>query len=215
MFHPAGDLLVTVGIILFLFIILRVLYMIPLKISLAAERDQARLCGESDVGFGPFSIAFLYDGTLKGEMRIMGRHLFSFSIPTTGEEDTEPEKEKSKEEGIQSGMRWIPVIFQGSRRIIRHFRIDTLTCHARIGCGDPCTTGMAYGYIQAIIPLLPGEHDICIIPDFYDPALLGHCRLDTLFVHPFSLLVYLSRLIIPEVLRKPVTSGGKIDTESG
>lgn len=215
MFHPAGDLFVTVGIILFLFIFLRVLYMIPLKISLAAERDQARLCGESNVGFGLFSIAFLYDGTLKGEMRIMGKHLFSFSISTTGKEDTEPEKERSEEEGIQSGMRWIPAIFLGSRRIIRHFRINTLTCHARIGCGDPYTTGIVYGYIQAIIPLLPGEHDISITPDFYDPALEGQFRLDTLFVYPFALLVYLSRLIIPGVLRKPVTSGGKIDTESG
>ncbi len=199
MFHPAGDLLITVGIILFLFIGIRILYTIPLKISCAAERDKARLCGESSVGFGPFSIAFLYDGTLTGEMRIKGRHLFSFSLPTTGEEDTEPEKEKS-EEGIQSGMRWIPVIFQGSRRIIRHFRIDTLTCHARIGCGDPCTTGMVYGCIQAMTPLLPGTHDISITPDFYEPALEGHCRLDTLFVYPFSLLVYLCRIIIPEVL---------------
>lgn len=215
MFHPAGDLLVTVGIILFLFIFLRFLYTIPLKISIAAERDQARLCGESEVGFGPFSTAFLYDGTLNGEMRIGGRRLFSFSIPKTGEEDTEPEKEESEEEGILSGMRWVPVIVQGSRRIFMHFRIDTLTCHARIGCGDPYTTGIVYGYIQAIIPLLPGEHDISITPDFYDPALEGHVRLDTLFVYPFSLLVYLCRIIIPEVLNKSLISGGRIDAESG
>lgn len=72
---------------------------------------------------------------------------------------------------------------------------------------------MVYGYIQAIIPLLPGEHDICIVPDFYDPVLEGHVRLDTRFVYPFALLVYLSRIIIPEVLNKPVLSGGRIDAE--
>ncbi|HOJ97629.1 MAG TPA: DUF2953 domain-containing protein [Methanospirillum sp.] len=215
MFHPTGDQLVTVGIILFILIVLRILYTIPLKISLAAERDEARLCGESEVGFGPFGVVFLYDGALKGETSICGRRLFSFSIPTPGEEDTEPEKEKSEERGILSGMRWIPVIFQGSRRIIRHFRIDMFICHARIGCGDPCTTGMMYGYIQAIIPFLPGEHDICITPDFHDRVLVGHLRLVTLFMYPFALLVYLCRIIIPEVLNRPVTSGGKMDAESG
>jgi len=213
MFHPAGDLVVTVGIILFLFIFLRFLYTIPLKISLSAIMDSTRLCGESEVGLGPFSIAVLYDGILFGKMRIGGRRLFSFSIPKTGEEGTKTDEGKPEADGIRSSMRWIPVIVQGSRRIIRHFRIDTLTCHARIGCGDPCTTGMVYGYIQAIIPLLPGEHDICIVPDFYDPVLEGHVRLDTRFVYPFALLVYLSRIIIPEVLNKPVLSGGRIDAE--
>ncbi len=200
MFHPAGDLLVTVGIILLLLLFLKVFYTIPLKISLAAFRSSTSLCGESDIGFGLFSIAILYDGAFRGEVRIFRKRLFTFSIPTHKEEKDEPEKEKPEEEGIQSGMRWIPVILQGSRRIIRHFKIDTFTCHARIGCGDPCTTGMVYGYIQAIIPLLPGEHDICISPDFDKPALEGHVRLDTLFVYPFSLLVYLCRIIIPEVL---------------
>jgi hypothetical protein len=32
-------------------------------------------------------------------------------------------------------------------------------------------------------------------------------------VYPFALLVYLSRIIIPEVLNKPVLSGGRIDAE--
>jgi len=215
MFHPTGDLVVTVGIILFLFNFLRFLYTIPLKISLAAIRDSTRLCGESEVGLGPFSIAFLYDGTLLGEMRFGGRLLFSFSLPKTGEEGAKTDEGNQEADGIRSGMKWIPVIVQGSRRIIRHFRIHTLTCHARIGCGDPCTTGIVYGYIQAIIPLLPGEHDICIVPDFYDPAFEGHVRLDTKFVYPFALLVYLSRIIIPEVLNEPELSGGEKNAESG
>lgn len=208
MFHPAGDLLVTVGIILFFFIILIYLYTIPLKISLVASRSPSMQYVKSVVGYGPLSLAVLYDGMLTGEIQISERHMFSFPLLMTDEEEKERD-EKSHDYDIASGLQLFRIIVNGFKRIIRHFKIDTFFCHARVGYGDPYTTGIFYGYIQAIIPFFPTNTDICIIPDFDKPALEGEIRLVALITYPFSLLVCLCRIIIPEVMKNPGLMGGK------
>lgn len=217
MFTPAGDLVITAGIILFSLLVSGFLYTIPLKISLAVSRDSSRLSGEADLGYGPVSVALFREIVTNGEIRIYGRRLFSIPVQTIGGEEKRETTgdDRSHDEKIMQGINHLPLFVTGVRQIVRHLRIDTFSCHARIGCGDPCTTGIIYGYIQAIIPLLPANTEIYIIPDFDMPALEGEVRLVTLIIYPFSLLVSLCRMITPKALKNLVFTGGKKDAETG
>jgi len=202
MLHSAGEILIPTGFVLLFSLLWWRVYLIPLKISLSAVRDYARLLGTIDIGFGPVSIALIYGTVAEGEIRICQRPVHQFMIPKeTSSYPEEKDKDESEEVSLSLVMRWIPHILCGVRLFIRYFRIGTLYCHAQIGCGCPYSTGLLYGYSQAVIPLIPERCDIRIIPDFDKPVLDGELSATFLIITPCSLVIQVCRIFLPEMLK--------------
>jgi len=206
MIVPAGDIVIPAGIIVFFLLLARFFYTLPLAITLSGTRNSNILSGEGAFGYGPFSVALAYDGIMTGELRICKKRLFLFTIPPS-EQSEDRSGEQIEDDGfhhhdVSSIMKWFPIGLQSIRRFTQYFRIDFLICHARVGCGDPFTTGLAFGYIQAIIPVIPVRYDICIVPDFDKPALDGEISLRCLIITPISLIVKICRRFLPEILKK-------------
>lgn len=202
MLHSAGEILIPTGFILMFSLLWWIVYLIPLKISLSAGPDYARLFGTIEMGFGPVSIALIYGTVAEGEIRICQRPVHQFMIPKEIPSDPEKkDKDESEEDSFSLVMRWIPHILCGVRLFIRHFRIDTLSCHARMGCGCPYSTGLLYGYSQAVIPLIPERCDIRIVPDFDKPVLDGEIKATFLIITPCSLAIQVCRIFLPEMLK--------------
>lgn len=206
MIVPAGGIVIPAGIIVLFLLLVRFFYTLPLAITFSGTRNPNILSGESDVGYGPFSVALAYDGIMTGELRVCKKRIFRFTIPPSEQPEErsgeQREDDASHHHDVSSVMRWFPLGLLSIRRFIQYFRIDFLVCHARIGCGDPFTTGLMYGYIQAIIPVIPVRHDICIVPDFDKPALDGEISLRCLIITPISLIVKICRRFLPEILKK-------------
>jgi hypothetical protein len=200
MIYLAGEILIPVGFFLFSLFFFRIIYFIPLVISISAIQNSQNVSGEIDISYGPVSITVKGYQLTKGEIHVFHKPVYRFGFP--GSDHPNPEdKDVSGEDTGSRVIKWIPYIIRCIRLCIRYIRIENIYCRAEIGFGDPFTTGILYGYLQAVTGLIPFHHDISLIPDFEKTVLVGEVRFTCLIVTPYSLIINICRLLVPEILK--------------
>lgn len=200
----AGFLIILSGIAIFL-------YRIPIRISFAGSRREGNRDLHACVGWGLVDLCIIPRGSeWQGEVRIRDVSLFRKNIrnetPDTG---SPPETGKVTEPPSPDLLRYIPLISRIIPELIHYIRIGNLTGDIRFGAGDPVTTGLVYGYYHAIRPLISGR--ICsfdMVPDFNLLILEGEVKAGVLITRPFGLVVRVTAIILPVVIRDLLPSGG-------
>lgn len=203
---PAVEILVTAGIVLFFFLGIYAMYRLPLGITLSLTRNTSQLNGDVGVRYGILSFLVCLDTEIYGRIEIFSKPVFRFSLPATlssGKKDASDEQEEKGDGSftLKDMIHWFGLSMRYLRYVIRHFSIDHLTLHLRMGLSDPCTTGMVFGWAWALIPQLPNHADVQVTPCFDRVVLEGYGNLTCLIHTPADLVVIASRLIIPELLR--------------
>lgn len=213
MISPAGTLLVPVGFVLLISFIFWFLITIPLNLSLFLVRDYSRLSGEVRINFGIMNLVFQVKRPFEGSFRICTKPVWLLSLPSSeysaGEEKEKIEKkEEPSEDSLQISeiIPLISLIIDFLDTLFRHIHIDRIHCRGTIGCGDPFTTGVAFGYLQSMIPFVSKNQDeIVITPDFEKNICEGDLELNLLIKSPVLVLILLSRTFIPLLLQKHIS----------
>lgn len=211
MIQTTGAILIPVGIVFFFIFIFWFLFTIPIALSLFFSRDNLHLAGNVAIKFGVIRFILPINRSMEGVIEVFSKPLWSFPLSSSEVMEKEEKSETSMfDTSVGDVIDWLPLFIRYIRRIIRFISIDRLSCHACFGCGDPFTTGITYGYLQAIIPILGQKgHDISIFPDFEKPALRGEVGMNILIRTPVSLIIFACRLFIPAIIRTRVN--GKSD----
>lgn len=203
MIQTTGAILIPVGIVFFFIFIFWFLFTIPIALSLFFSRDNLQLAGNVAIKFGVIRFILPINRSMEGTIEFFSKPLWSFPLSSSEVMEKEEKAETGMlDRSIGDVIDLFPLFITYLRRIIRFISIDRITCHACFGCGDPFTTGITYGYLQAIIPILGQKgHDIFIFPDFEKPALRGEVGMNILIRTPISLIILACRLFIPAILR--------------
>lgn len=204
---PAAQILITAGIVLFFLIMAYAAYRMPLGLSLSVSRDTNHLAGDIGFRYGVLSFSVCMDTEIYGRIGLFSREIFRFSLQDTLSPDhreTPAGLEEKDDESLHLTelMHWIRLSMRYAHYCIKHLSIDHLTCRMRMGIVDPCTTGMVYGWIWAVISLLPDHADIQVTPCFEGIVLEGSGSLQCLIHTPADLVVTACRLIIPEMVQR-------------
>ncbi|NLV27269.1 MAG: DUF2953 domain-containing protein [Methanomicrobiales archaeon] len=199
MIHPTGVILIPVGFIVLYSLIFWYIYRTPLVLSGLLSRDSANLFGDVTVRYSLMSVRIRIGRPIEGTIRISTKQVYSFPISLSESPDESKEGNiKDEKKSLSEITGYISPIFRYINKIIDHIHIDSLFCHAVLGCGDPFTTGLVYGYIQAIIPIFNRKYgDISIIPDFINPRLEGNIGLNVLITSPIALIIFAGRIFFP------------------
>jgi len=203
---PAVEIFIAAGIVLFFFWVIYAIYRLPLEISLFVTRNTRQITGDLGIRYGMLSISVCLDTEIYGRIAIFSKPVFRFSLPKTsssekGDLTDEPEEKSDDSFEIKEVLHWFRLSMGYIRYVFQHFSIDHLTLHMRMGLSDPCSTGMVYGWVWALIPLLPKHADVQVTPCFDGVVLEGSGSLECLIHTPADLVVIAGRLFIPELLR--------------
>ena len=206
-----SGILIAAGFLILFWSIAILLYRIPVRISFAGSRRAGSRDLHACVGWGLVDLCIIPHGSgWQGEVRIRDLSLFRKNIrdetPDTG---SPPDAGNEAETPSPDLLQYIPLLRRIIPELIHHIRIGNLTGDIIFGAGDPVITGMVYGYYHAIRPLISGSIcSLAMFPDFNHLTLEGEVKAGVLIIRPFGLVIRVTAIILPVVLRDLLPSGG-------
>lgn len=204
-------ILISAGFLIIVSCITIFLYQVPVRISFAGSLINGSRDLRACIGWGLIDLCVLPVGSgWHGEVRIGDIPLFQRNI---GNEvpDTSMPPEKETESPLFNFLPYIPLVRRIISELIHHIRIGNLNGDIRFGAGDPVTTGLVYGYYHAFRPLILISAKTCsldMVPDFNRLILEGEVKAGLLITRPFGLIIRITAIIIPVVIRDVMTPGG-------
>ncbi|PWR72267.1 hypothetical protein [Methanospirillum lacunae] len=114
-------------------------------------------------------------------------------VPTSSEE-------KKPEQDLRRMIPFISLIKKIIPLILTHIRIERITGSVKFGSGDPVSTGLVYGYYQALAPVCRFFCSAILIPVFdqltFEADLTGGLRIE----YPAGLIIKSLQRLFPEIL---------------
>ncbi|HWQ66959.1 MAG TPA: DUF2953 domain-containing protein [Methanospirillum sp.] len=179
------------------------IYLIPLRLSVELAREEGKADFRAGIGWGLIRVWIIPSSTgWEMEVRIGEHPLIRRPVnekETEGEPATSiPSPSKPCNQDIY---RYIPVIRRLIPELYHHTVIEKITGTMRFGAGDPVTTGMVYGYYQAVLPFISGSFcSVNLIPVFDRGLLDGRIHAGIRIICPLGLVIRTVGIILPVVI---------------
>lgn len=207
MMDPITSLLIPAGLFVLIGSSVALIYQVPLRISICGSWREGIGEGYACIGWGLLDLCIRPGSTGMGvEARIWKTRLISWKAegkkPGT---DLPSERSGGSKHDVRLLLRFLPVMKKVIPLMIHHLRIGKITGSARCGAGDPVTTGLIYGYYQAIIPLIADRCSLVLIPVFDQLFFEAELGVKIQITRPFGLLVKGTALVLPVILREKKT----------
>ncbi|HWQ64538.1 MAG TPA: hypothetical protein VN429_08990 [Methanospirillum sp.] len=183
------------------------IYCTPVIITFSGVWRENTKAGSACIRWGPGTICINpgYNG-LQAVFKIKRTELYQVPLqrPSGGDEvqaeiPTSSE-EKESEQDLRRMIPFISLIKKIIPLIFAHIRIERITGSVRFGAGDPVSTGLVYGYYQALAPVCMFFCSAVLIPVFdqltFEADLTGGFRI----VYPVGLIVRSLRRLLPDIL---------------
>jgi len=205
MFDLIGSLLLTT----ILFILFGggafLIYQIPLIFTFSGTWKEHTVAGYVNIRWGPGDVRIIpTNGKTQLEIFILKKRVIFWSLPDRRSYGI-PVQNESEQAGqtkagwdIQKLLTFLPYIKKLILLFFSHIRMEPVTGTIRFGAGDPVTTGMVYGYYQAVSPLCMGVCSVVMIPVFDRLILEGDLMGGVRIIYPSGFLIRSIRTILPE-----------------
>ncbi|NYT05803.1 MAG: DUF2953 domain-containing protein [Methanomicrobiales archaeon] len=187
--------------------LLLALYWIRIEICGHIER-YGRACAAGSVRWGLIGVHYRSDDpsvvTVRIGKRVLVRHRFS-----PAEEPEEPAPAiaaptaATRLPSPAEARRMLGYVKKPLAAFLRSLSIRQLLCCVRLGTGEPCSTGMIYGWFWALKGMLSPADRIRLHmePDFCRPALEGECTFAIGIEHPLLVLFAVLQLLAVSEVR--------------
>jgi hypothetical protein len=197
----------TIALLFFFGGVSLLIYCIPVIITFSGVWREDTKTGSACIRWGPGTICISpgYNG-LQAVFKIRKTELYQMPLQRpSGYEKVQAEISTSSEEkkSEQDYRRMIPFISLMKKLIpliFAHIRIERITGSVRFGAGDPVSTGLMYGYYQALAPVCMFFCTAVLIPVFdqltFEADLTGGFRI----VYPAGLIIRSLRRLLPDIL---------------
>lgn len=202
---PISSLMIPAGCVILIWSALWLLYQIPIRLNLSFSKDQNSFDFFLDIGWGPLRIRFLR-GSTGWQVEGLLRDATLISRPVQPDKyETEPVKEitdSGEKVGLRDLIRFIPGIRRLLSELIRHITLDKISADVTFGAGDPATTGVTFGYFQALRPMMTTERCSIVLTPVFDKMILeGTLTAGILITCPLGILIRGGRVILPELIQ--------------
>lgn len=197
----------TVALLFFFGGVSLLIYFTPVVITFSGVWREDTKSGSACIRWGPgtFCISPGHNG-LQAVFKIRKTELYQMPLqrqPDDGEVQAEiktSSEEKKPEQDLRRMISFISLIEKIIPLILAHIKIERITGTVRFGTGDPVSTGLVYGYYQALAPVCMFFSSAVFIPVFdqltFEADLAGGFRI----TYPAGLIIRSLRRILPDIL---------------
>lgn len=183
------------------------IYCTPLIITFTGVWRDDTKAGSVCIRWGPLSICISPESEgMQVIFKVRRTELYQIPLhrPSGGDavqEEVPPSFEENEPEySIQRMIPFISLFKNLIPLIFAHIRIERITGSVRFGTGDPVSTGLVYGYYQALVPVRMIFCSAILIPVFdqltFEADLTGGFRIE----YPSGLIIKSLQRLFPDIL---------------
>jgi hypothetical protein len=183
------------------------IYCTPVIITFSGVWRENTKTGSACIRWGPGSICINPGSNgIHAVFKIRKTELYQVPLQRQtrgGEVQTEiplSSEDKKSEQSLQRIIPFISLMKSLIPLIFAHIRIERITGLVRFGAGDPVSTGLVYGYYQALTPVCMSFCSAILIPVFdqltFEADLTGGFRI----VYPAGLIIRSFQRLFPDIL---------------
>lgn len=199
---PVIQFLIPVWLFVLLGGVTILLYQVPIRIVITGRWNETIREGHTSIGWGPCNLCIIPGmSTSRIYLRILKARIYSFEIGGHGSDNknsADPRPEQETHPRTLKGL--LPAMKKILSLLVSHITIRKIQGTISFGAGDPVTTGILYGFYQALYPLVMNRCAIILVPVFDHLLLEGELDATILIIHPFRLLIKGTAIVLPAFL---------------